>query len=469
MSMQETFEPDPLEIDPRPCGDCGRTIDQHRRVDTPEGPEFFCEEIERQIHLDARAIRLRMELADPRDRDRARAELGLVNGSRPDEPPPPDGPEAYGLPADTERDDQPEAGDKVAQATEPTLLTTITPAAWRGTPLPPMQWLALHRIPAGDVTILSGDGGGGKTTVALQLAVSVANSLGDWLGTTCEAGPVLFFSAEEPEDEIRRRIDRIARNRGIDPDDMENLHLHFAKPAGCTLGTGVPNHPIAPTEVFKSLKATAKQIQPALLIIDSNAATLGGNYVDRVHARTFVSLFKEIAQEIGCAVLLLNHPSAAGLTNGTGRAGNMDWQNAVRAFLYLRKIDSDDGSTGRELEIMKSNYGPTGQKTPLQWDRGHYVLEGAASAPRQAAAFSLADQTYLDCLDAMTAQGRHVCHAKGRGYAPKAFAEMPLANGMTWKAFQTAQERLFATGQIENIPYGPPSKGTKRIARKALT
>jgi hypothetical protein len=31
----------PIEIDPRPCV-CGATIDQHLRVDTPEGPEFFC-------------------------------------------------------------------------------------------------------------------------------------------------------------------------------------------------------------------------------------------------------------------------------------------------------------------------------------------------------------------------------------------------------------------------------------------
>jgi len=74
---------------------------------------------------------------------------------------------------------------------------------------------------------------------------------------------------------------------------------------------------------------------------------------------------------------------------------------------------------------------------------------------------------YLECLDAMTAQGRHVCHAKGRGYAPKAFAEMPQANGMTARAFQMAQERLFAAGNIENVPYGPASKGTKCIARKA--
>jgi hypothetical protein len=39
------FEPDPIEIDPRPCGWCCLTIDRHRRVDTPEGPEFFCPDL----------------------------------------------------------------------------------------------------------------------------------------------------------------------------------------------------------------------------------------------------------------------------------------------------------------------------------------------------------------------------------------------------------------------------------------
>lgn len=399
------------------------------------------------------------------------ARFGLVDDDEPiearqDEPPadhapPPNGPEDYGMPPDGEPEPAPPA------PAEPMPLATITPSTWRGTPIVPMRWLALNRIPANDVTILSGDGGAGKTTIALQLAVAVACDLGDWTGTTCEAGPVLFFSAEEPEEEIRRRIDRIAKGRGLDPDDIENLHMYFPKPAECCLGAGAPSQPIAPTDALKALRATARRIKPALVIVDSNAATLGGNYVDRVHARTFVSLFREIAQETSCAVLLLDHPSAAGLTSGTGRAGNMDWQNAVRAFLYFRKLDREDGSSGRELETMKSNYGPTGDKAALQWDAGHYVLEGTASGPKQAAGFSLADQTYLDCLDAMTAQGRHVCHAKGRGFAPKAFAEMPQANGLTWRAFHAAQERLFHAGVIENVTYGPPSKNTKRVARRS--
>jgi RecA-family ATPase len=384
----------------------------------------------------------------------------FIPAAAPDEAPPDDGwqppddiPDGPGV--------EPEAGPQL-----PPLLL-VSPADWRGVPIPPMRWLATNRIPAGDVTILSGDGGGGKTTLALQLGVSVAADLGDWLGTTVETGPVIFFSGEEPENEIRRRLERVAKKRGVEADEIENLHFHFAEPDKCTLGGGPANTPIAPTALFNSLRAAAKSIRPALVIVDSNAATLGGNYLDRVHARTFVSLFRSLAREIGCAVLLLDHPSLSGMTNGSGRAGNMDWQNTVRALLYLRSTENEQGATsGRELEVMKSNYGPRGEKQKLQWENGCYVLEGSASAPHQAAAYSGADQTYLDCLDAMTSQGRHVCYAPGRGYAPKAFADMPQAKGMTLRAFAAAQERLFAAGKIENIAYGPPSKGTKQIARK---
>jgi hypothetical protein len=64
----EQIELDPLEIDPRPCEWCGLTIDQHRMVDTGEGPEFFCEEIELQNQREANDIIGMWELADPRDR-----------------------------------------------------------------------------------------------------------------------------------------------------------------------------------------------------------------------------------------------------------------------------------------------------------------------------------------------------------------------------------------------------------------
>jgi hypothetical protein len=36
---------DPIELDPRPCGLCGLTIDRHEMIDRGEGSEFFCLEL----------------------------------------------------------------------------------------------------------------------------------------------------------------------------------------------------------------------------------------------------------------------------------------------------------------------------------------------------------------------------------------------------------------------------------------
>jgi RecA-family ATPase len=356
------------------------------------------------------------------------------------------------------------AGSEDAPATiVPLVLETA--ASWRGRPLEPMQYLATNRIPAADVTILSGDGGQGKTTIATQLAVAAAADLGDWLGTTIEAGPVIFFSGEESRHTLRLKLKAVCGARGVDPDELANLSFCF--PEDPLLGTLRRDGTVGPTAIMLAFEAAVVAARPALVIVDSVAAAFGGNYIDRVQVRTFVSMLRRMAEAAGCAVLLLDHPSLSGMTNGSGRSGSMDWRNAVRAFMYLRPLDNEDGSKGRELEVMKINSGAPGEKVKLRWEDGCFVPEGSASAPQQAAAFNAADQTYLDCLDAATAQGRHVCYATGRSYAPKAFAEMPQANGMMWRAFASAQERLFAAGLIENVPYGPKSKGTKRVARKA--
>ena len=50
---------EPHELDPRPCGACGLTIDRHEMVDDGDGPEFFC-------YPDDDIVKL-WELADPRD------------------------------------------------------------------------------------------------------------------------------------------------------------------------------------------------------------------------------------------------------------------------------------------------------------------------------------------------------------------------------------------------------------------
>jgi RecA-family ATPase len=375
-------------------------------------------------------------------------------------------PPAYGAPLpDTIPASADGLPDNHAPAEAPPL-ALICPPAWRGLPLEPMRWLATNRVPAGDATILSGDGGGGKTTVALQLAVAVEQDLQEWFGTTCEAGSVIFFSGEEPEHEMRRRLDRVARKRGLEPSDIENLHFHFADPDGCLLGIGRPNGPIVPTPLFAALRAAALQIRPVLIVVDSIAATFGGNQNDRVHARSFVGMFRRLAREADCAVLLLDHPSLSGITNGTGRGGSMDWQNATRARLHLETVDGDEDGAERVLEVKKTNYGPNGEKVKLRWEDGCFVPLGGAPASAQAATFNAADRAYLACLDRLAEQGREVREHPGRNFAPAVFADMPEAASTTTKALKAAQARLFSAGVIHVITEGPISRQSRRIARK---
>jgi hypothetical protein len=58
-------EPEPIEIDPRPCQLCGLTIDRHEMVDDGEGPEFFCTG---EIDDAPPAVVRQPEIADPRAR-----------------------------------------------------------------------------------------------------------------------------------------------------------------------------------------------------------------------------------------------------------------------------------------------------------------------------------------------------------------------------------------------------------------
>ena len=72
------MEPDPIEIDPRPCELCGLTIDRHEMVDDGEGPLFYCldlspdemtiDELERRAELrrqeEIAAMITEMEAAD---------------------------------------------------------------------------------------------------------------------------------------------------------------------------------------------------------------------------------------------------------------------------------------------------------------------------------------------------------------------------------------------------------------------
>jgi RecA-family ATPase len=312
---------------------------------------------------------------------------------------------------------------------------------------------------------MSGDGGTGKTKLALQLGAAVSAELPDWVGGVVEThGPVLVFSAEEKLEEMHRRMSHVLERRGL---SFGALHgrLHFicdhSDPVlGAVVGrTGV----VQPTTSLLRLEKTVQLIRPALVIVENAADVYGGNENDRPNVTRFVrSLLGRLTVPCESTVMLIQHPSLSGLNDGTGRSGSTGWNNSGRWRNNFTAIKDDDSGL-RQLEIIKNNYGPVGEKVRLRWERGVFVPEGGASAPQQAASQNKIDRLFIQLLEERNAQGRWVTPNKAAGYAPKELATMPGAEGATAEAFGKAMERLLAAKQIIVDTFGPPSKQRQRL------
>jgi RecA-family ATPase len=399
----------------------------------------------RRKSRDAAPSRALAVVAPDRAANEARSEIPPTE-SADEEPPPVSGLDEYGI------DVSPEP-EKLSAA------TLITPADWPNEEPPPVDWLAFQRIPRGDVTTLHGDGGAGKTDIALRLGANVARGATDWLGCQIASGPVVILSAEEPEREVRRRIWLHAQRDGYEPESLTELRLWFPdEAAGAVLATPDRSGVMQPTPLFCSIEAAIRSVAPVLVIVDNVAATFTGNQNERVHTRSYVNLFRRIARQPSApAVLLLDHPSLSGLTNGTGRGGNMDWRNAVRSALYIYppedRAERDRGV--RILEIVKSNYGPSGTTTQrrLEWTDGGLQLEHAPNSLHRLAKDAECEQMFLRLLDERNAQGRPVSDKSGRNYAPAIFAELVGNGSFTRQPFAKAMERLFVAKKISLRPF----------------
>jgi RecA-family ATPase len=328
-------------------------------------------------------------------------------------------------------------------------------------------------IPDRTVTIVAGDGGGGKTTLMLQLAAAIAGAR-PWLGHTPDPGPVLIVTAEDDEEEIHRRLAAIAKGLTVELSDLADLHI--VPLAGQDAVLGAPEGKaalIAPTTVFRGLLALVERIRPRLVVLDALADVYAGEENARAQARQFIGLLRGLAIKNDLAVVLIAHPSLSGMASGSGTSGSTAWSNSVRARLYLERI-VDEGNREidpdlRVLRVKKSNYGPVGLELRLRWQNGGFILDGPAGGFDKIAAEAKAERVFLDLLGTFTAQGRDVSPKPSQTYAPSVFEKHPNAEGITKRGFASAMERLLTAGRILVETVGPPSRQYKRLIIASLS
>jgi RecA-family ATPase len=327
------------------------------------------------------------------------------------------------------------------------------------------QWAVLERIPMLNVSMLSGEGAIGKSLLLMQLSGAVV--LGkEWIGTLPEQGPVLYMSCEEDDDEVRRRMEAVARQLGSTRQEMIEQGLHFLSFAGrdAILGQSDRNAIMRPTPLFERLRRDALQLRPKLIVLDTVADTFAGQENDRAQTRQFITMLRGLAIDAGSAVVMSAHPSLTGISTNTGLSGNTGWHNSVRARMYFKAAPGDDTSL-RVLEVKKNNYGPVNETILLRWKDGVYVVERGKGTLEQLHIEAEHDFLFLKLLRRLTDQGRNVSDKISPSYAPSVFAGEPDAKKAkaNKKALADAMGRLFAVGTIQVVPFGPASRMRSKI------
>lgn len=266
---------------------------------------------------------------------------------------------------------------------------------------PPREWVVDEYVPRRAVTALFGPGGHGKSLVAQQLAVSVANGK-PWLGLNVKQGKVLGIFCEDDSDEMLRRGADIFGQLLLTPTDGSRdvfLDARAGKPNA--LVTFNLQHTPTETALLKRIREYCERLRPTLIILDNIAQIFAGQENIRVEVTAFVNVLTGLAREYDCAVLLLGHTAKA---EGSEYSGSTAWDAAVRSRLLLER--NDDGTS--TLKKLKANYSALDERR-LEWRQGvfHDVPAGAALTPESIAANK---QVVLQALATFTTRQQAVSH-----------------------------------------------------------
>ncbi len=208
----------------------------------------------------------------------------------------------------------------------------------------PVKWLWKPYIPLGKITIIQGDPGEGKTTLALAIAAALTR--GDMLpGDTDSREPVniIYQTAEDGlADTIKPRLEAVNADCShilVIDESKEELSMNDER-----------------------IEEAIKQTNAKLVILDPIQAYLGAN-VDMHRAneiRPVMAHLGRIAETYGCAVVLIGHLNkSAGQKCAYRGLGSIDIPAVARSMLIVGKMKNEP--TKRVMSHAKSSLAPTGQ------------------------------------------------------------------------------------------------------------
>lgn len=211
-------------------------------------------------------------------------------------------------------------------------------------------------LPRGGIALLYGDGGIGKSFLAMQLAICVS-ARRSFLGSRVDAAKVLVLDFENSDSEIARRVRGIAELLDVPLEYLyKSLTIQPYSHSGKTL-----------FDLETSVASVIESHQPSLVIIDGWQAAFGGDPVSVEHVTNCTRLLKYLAGP-DRAILVLHHVSTAELSKRRKKgiapkpSGNRYVESFARVTYYMSRTNDQTVT----LQVVKENLGIPKQSITLR-------------------------------------------------------------------------------------------------------
>lgn len=212
-----------------------------------------------------------------------------------------------------------------------------------------IEWLWYPFIPYGKLTIIQGDPGDGKTSLALNIAAKL--SRGESLDEEMKISEPINIIYQTAEDGLA---------------DTVKPRLELAD-ADCERILVIDESSEALSMADERLEEAIKLTNAKLLILDPIQAYLGaGTDINRANeARDMTKKLGALAEKYKCAVLLIGHMNKASGTKASYRGiGSIDFFAVARSVLLVGRIEGEESL--RAVVQIKNNLAAFGNSKAFE-------------------------------------------------------------------------------------------------------
>lgn len=183
-------------------------------------------------------------------------------------------------------------------------------------PPPPYNWLFTWLLEQGELAVLAGPGGSGKSTAALQgvFAVGTGRPWLYWYSVGGEPGEAWYLSSEDSQRTLHRKADAIMdtltpAERGLARRFVRLMHLPSRY---CLLRQDSKTREVVPTEYWQSFREKVMARRPRLIVLDPLSSVMLLTETDNTATTDALGYLEELCEESGTCILFLHHVQKAG-------------------------------------------------------------------------------------------------------------------------------------------------------------